>query len=605
MWADSDTKVDFLNYTEVAELAVDLIKDSRMLPVSIGIFGTWGTGKSSLLNLIEQGLDPIGDEESHETTKSNYLVVRFDAWLHQGYDDVRAALMEVIATSLLKTAEKNDATLVSKAKKFFQRINYFRATGLAVEVGALAMGVPTMGVVTKGAAALGDAVAGRASEEDVTAITAAGTDIRTRGGGLIEAERPRTPPQEIAAFRREFGELLEGLGRTLVVFVDNLDRCMPKQTIHTLEALRLFLFLPNTAFIVAADEEMVRHSVSEFFKDPSGRHVTDYLDKIIQVPMRVPRLGVQEVRAYMFLLFADASGVAPTKFTALRRGLERNLQQAWKDEPISKQAALQLLGPNPPDDVALAFEIADWMAPLLANSSLVQGNPRIVKRMLNVVRMRSRLAHRRGIPLDEALIAKLALFERCTDGASTAELYKSIQESPNGRPALLKTLEALGDDPKRFAEACPETWRQKHQAFIREWILLEPLLGDVDLRPAIYLSRETLPLRATRGGLSVAAADALRVLRKAANTSAPSAKAATTNLTPADHAMVMDALLADFKKHTDWRNPPPGFDGALILAEISPEAGEALGRYLRSVGGEKPAPWLRMRLKDETLFKGK
>src|SRR5271154_2947835 len=58
------------------------------------------------------------------------------------------------------------------------------------------------------------------------------------------------PPEEIAAFRRQFGEVLEGLNRTLVVFIDNLDRCLPENAIHTLEAVRLFLFMPNTAFVI-------------------------------------------------------------------------------------------------------------------------------------------------------------------------------------------------------------------------------------------------------------------------------------------------------------------------------------------------------------------
>ena len=53
MWADVDTDKDFLNYSEVAELTVDLIQDPGMRLLSVGVFGTWGTGKSTLLNLID------------------------------------------------------------------------------------------------------------------------------------------------------------------------------------------------------------------------------------------------------------------------------------------------------------------------------------------------------------------------------------------------------------------------------------------------------------------------------------------------------------------------------------------------------------------------
>jgi hypothetical protein len=120
--------------------------------------------------------------------------------------------------------------------------------------------------------------------------------------GLLNAVSEKGPPEEIAAFRRQFGEVLEGLQKTLVVFIDNLDRCLPENAIHTLEAVRLFLFMPNTAFVIGADEDMIRHAVAHHFKDPGAKQVTDYLDELIQIPVRVPRAGVEEVRAYLFLL---------------------------------------------------------------------------------------------------------------------------------------------------------------------------------------------------------------------------------------------------------------------------------------------------------------
>ncbi len=44
MWADADSKVDYLNFSEVAELVAEMIGTERMLPLSLGVFGTWGTG---------------------------------------------------------------------------------------------------------------------------------------------------------------------------------------------------------------------------------------------------------------------------------------------------------------------------------------------------------------------------------------------------------------------------------------------------------------------------------------------------------------------------------------------------------------------------------
>ncbi len=604
MWADIDTRQDFLNYSEVAELAMDLIKDKDMLPISIGIFGTWGTGKSTLLNLIEAGLAKNSEGDQ------GYIVVRFDAWLYQGFDDARAALMEEVASRLLKAAEaaeegKAYKQIVPKAKHFLGRINYFRLLGLAAEGAAIAFGFPTGGLLNKGAEAVEHIVAGDGTEEDVSAVREAAKEIKEQGNGLLKVKEQRTPPKEIAAFRTEFAELLAKLGQTLIVFVDNLDRCLPKQTIHTLEALRLFLFLPNTAFVVAADEEMVRHSVAQFFNQPSGQHVTDYLDKLIQVPIQVPKLGIQEVRAYLFLLFAKASGVDESRFEAFRQGLEHNLQQAWHKEPLTKAEALSLLGKKPTDEVAIGLEIADRIAPLLATSNRIRGNPRIVKRMLNVIRLRSRVAKRRGMPLDEAIIAKLALFERCVDGAATMELYRQINEAASGKPECFKKMEELVQNPDKFKEACPEVWKQKADTllFLTDWMALEPSLADVDLRPAVYLSRETLPLRVARGGLSSAAMEAVRVLLKAPNRSSPAAKTAIAATEPREHVAIMEALIGEYRKHTDWKAKPAGFDGALILADVAPTAGQVLARFIKALS--KLSPWLNSAVKDETWFSDK
>ena len=594
MWADIDTNKDFLNYSEVAELAIDVIRNPLMRPVSMGVFGTWGTGKSTLLNLIEDGLKQAAGEQ--------FVVIRFDAWLYQGFDDARAALMEVIATEL-ETASEGNETLFAKAKKLGKRVNGMRVVGLLAEGGALAMGVPTGGLLNKGINSLASMFAGASDAEDFENVKDAGEDIEKKSAGLLKPAEKKTPPEQIGLFRTEYSEVLTGLGKTLVIFIDNLDRCLPAQTIGTLEALRLFLFMKETAFVIAADEEMVRNSVAQFFKDLDARHVIDYLDKLIQVPVRLPRLGVQEVRAYLYLLFATmGEKIEADALEALRSGLEDSLRQAWKQEAISTEQALRLLGSDIPEEVVQGFRIADRIAPLLANSTLVQGNPRIVKRMLNVVRMRTRLAKIRKMPFDEALIAKLALFERCTDPASINYFYGAISEAAGGKPAVLGKLEDLREDPDKFRASCPEPWTAKID-FIREWIALEPLLGGTDLRPAVYLSRETVPVRAMRGGLSAAAAEALTVLLRATSVSSPSAKAAVTSIPSAEHAAVMGSLVAEFRKHADWNGRPDGFVGAQLLALASPEAGTLLAGLIRTVTGPKIPPWLNVIVKDAPWFK--
>ena len=130
MWADKESEIDYLNFSEISEQAIDVITSRKMLPISIGVFGNWGAGKSTILRLIEKDLKKI-NEASGE--KPKYILVDFDAWLYQGYDDARTALLEVISNELNKAA-KGNKSLLKKTKSLLDRINIFRLLGLGAEL---------------------------------------------------------------------------------------------------------------------------------------------------------------------------------------------------------------------------------------------------------------------------------------------------------------------------------------------------------------------------------------------------------------------------------------------------------------------------------------
>ncbi|MDP9154681.1 MAG: P-loop NTPase fold protein [Pseudomonadota bacterium] len=587
MWSDIETQSDYLNYLEVAEVVCEILLTPTMRPVSVGIFGTWGTGKSSLLNLIEADLKRRANDD--------VIVIRFDAWLYQGFDDARAALMDVIARELYREAKDNEG-LKGLASRLLARVNIVRSLGVAVEIGAAAFGVPMFGAASRAVGAVNHYFSGISEEADAKAIAEGGKAI----GGLIDPEKKPSPPEQIDAFRSEFGQLLTELGKTMVVFVDNLDRCLPTQTIHTLEALRLFLFMGSSAFVVAADEDMVRHSVSQHFRDADSRHVKDYLDKLIQVPVRVPRLGVAEIRAYLFMLFANASDVDAGDLEKLRARLETNLRLSWKESPLSIDDVLAVLGEKG-KSLRNSFDVADRMAALLANAPLVGGNPRIVKRMLNVVRLRSRIAERRGMPVDEQMVAKFALFERCVGAPAIAKMYALINEAPSGKPALIADLEKLRDDPAKFEAACPDEWKTDAPFHI-EWFGLNPSLGDIDLRPLVYLSRETTPVRTQSADLSQAAAQAAIRLRSIRTLASPAAKAAIMSIPAGENVGVMRELIAALRTHSDWKSKPEAFTGAQLLAETDAAAAAELVAFIQSLPIQGP-PWMHAAIGEKGWFK--
>lgn len=585
MWSDIESKEDYLNFGEVSQIVTEILETEAMLPVSIGVFGNWGAGKSSLLNLIEQ---QINSEE--------WIIIKFDAWLYQGFDDARAALLETIASHLIQAA-KDEETILQKSKNLFARINGLRLLGLMAEGAALAAGVPTFGIISKTFETAKESLDGVQNETESKQIVEVGKNLVDSGKNLIKPKEKQTPPQQIDEFRKEYGEILQDLGKKLVIVIDNLDRCLPANAIQTLEAIRLFLFLNRTAFIIAADEEMIRHSVAEHYKDLSYRHQIDYLDKLIQIPIRVPKAGVLEIRAYLYMLYAIHQKVPPEKLASLRQFLETHLQQSWQDQSLNPEQVAKTIEEQDNKALLSDFERANRIAPLLANSPNVYGNPRIVKRILNTIKMRTKIADKRQMPLDEAIITKLVIFERCVASDVVTKFYQLINEEED-KP-LLKELEHNNEQNlSKLSENKPI------QAFIKEWAKLEPKLSDVDLRAAIYLSRETIPLNTYTAQLSQKAQDALNILlTTTSRTGSQGTKDAIQQLTMDEQISVMDALVEQLRKVDNWAKSPNGFMGACLLAKFSEGGAKILNRFIIELKNKGfNYPWFNTRLKNETWY---
>lgn len=586
MWSDTESKEDYLNFGEVSQIVTEILETEAMLPVSIGIFGNWGAGKSSLLNLIEQQIKP--DE---------WIVIKFDAWLYQGFDDARTALLETIANHLIQAA-KNKETILQKSKNLLARIDGLRLAGWLAEGAALAAGFPTFGLVSKIFGTAQNALDGIQDATESKQVVETGKEIVDSGRKLIAPQKQQTPPQQIDEFRKEYGEILQDLGKKLVIVIDNLDRCLPANAIQTLEAIRLFLFLNRTAFIIAADEEMIRHSVAEHYKDLSYRHQIDYLDKLIQIPIRVPKAGVLEIRAYLYMLYAIHQKVPPEKLANLRQFLETHLQQSWQDQSLNPEQVAKTIEEQHNQALLSDFERANRIAPLLANSPNIHGNPRIVKRILNTIKMRAQIANKRQIPLEEAIITKLVIFERCVDSDVVTNFYQRINEE-EGKPELLKELENNNEQNlSKLSENKPI------QAFIKEWAKLEPKLSNVDLRAAIYLSRETIPLNTYTAQLSQKAQQALSILLKATSrTGSQNTQNAIQGLIVDEQISVMETLIEQLRKVDNWDKSPNGFVGACLLAENSEDGARILNRFIIELKQSVKKPWLNTALKNANWYK--
>lgn len=495
MWHDNETTIDYLNFGVVADACASLLKRSGGEPISIGVSGGWGAGKSSLVKMIAERLiepeskqSPNVDTNTDLINKNTYVIITFNPWLYQDFESARSAILQIIGDEVLRQAQKNP-TLVQKAKELWQRINLLRLAQLGGEAAiTITTGVPV--------GPLGQAISKavgwlESAEKNPDSNANHGSDNATlelKAGGLLKQKEPLSLPNEIHAFREALENILEDLGVTLVVFVDDLDRCLPKTAISTLESIRLLLFIKRTAFVIAADNEFIRGAVKAHFEGTgiTSDIATNYFDKLIQVPLHVPRLGVNETKAYLALLLLEretkAGIYSQVKFDDAKNKVSERLRKSWMGDTISSEFLSELAGGN--TELQALMDLAEGLAPLMFKSISISANPRLIKRFLNIVFLREALAKPQGITLDIPSLAKWHLLERCNE--DLANTVSSMVSSENdGEVASLLEAESNARNNSTLPEPFPD------DSFVKEWLQLLPALGARDLRPLLHLSRDT------------------------------------------------------------------------------------------------------------------
>lgn len=588
MWPDNETNRDFLNFSGVAETVAEIVVQAAGRPISIGVSGAWGVGKSSMIKLTQAALDARETKEGERP----FVFVEFNAWLYQGYDDARAALMDVIA-SKLEAEAKARKTGLDKVASLIRRVRWLRIAkltgGTALSVAA---GLPPIGLLGElwglGQRAVGSGLdtklIGEAQDKVGEAAKAA--------DGLLKPEEESSPPKEIQALRDDFEATLEALGITLVVLIDDLDRCLPETTISTLEAIRLFLFLKNTAFVIAADTDMIKHAVRRHFAGVEDDVlVTNYFDKLIQVPIRVPPLGTQEVRAYMMLLYVENSTLADGDKEKIRTGVCAQLRRTWEGKRVDR-ALLQTLGVSLPEDLVGRFDTAERLASLMTSASGIAGNPRLIKRFLNALAIRMAIAKAQGVGADEAVLAKLLLFERLGNPKAYAALMAAVSASATGRPEFLLEWEAQANAGGSLTLEPP--W---DEPFVLEWLTLPPRLAELDLRGALYVSREHAPLITAEDRLSSDAAELLAGLLQHPDM-AESFATQLAKLPRNETTVLMDRLLERARAEQEW-GVPPILQAVLALARADPVQGPRVAAFLRERPHAQIQPNVVPRIADE------
>lgn len=480
LWSDDPARIDLLSFDAVAQTVADALLDEALDPVALGLSGSWGSGKTSVLGLVGQEL------VRRATANDKVLVIQTDPWR---YDPTTGAKESLIAEVLAALAAEiaTSATKTDKAKgllkRLGKRIDWAKAIKLAA-TSSLTLQIPDF-------------------------------------DSLVELVKPKEGDEEsvrgLEAFRDEFAELIASDDlkhiRAVAVLVDDLDRCLPETVVESLEAMRLFLAVPKMSFVIAADEERVADAIRTRFKsagrpgesdDDQQDPATLYLHKIVQTTIPLPALSHFDTQAYLLLLQLQATA-EQEQLTALIDRCGQIRRAGGSVDDIGQIDGLSL-------EDALAF--ATRLTPLLYEK--LKGNPRYIKRFLNDLHVRQSVASRRGISLDAAVVAKLMTLEALMKPEfkllltwfAKGEMRDQLAslEDQAGRPAQVEPAAdenqeerdgaaqpEQGARPLRRSSTASQTPRtdpvtgQFSQAMVR-WAKLSPSLRSLDLSPYLTLA---------------------------------------------------------------------------------------------------------------------
>ncbi len=312
---DLPTDEDRLDFTPYVETLVDIIRSpGANTPLTIGVFGTWGAGKTSLMRMVQRRL----------LVKDGFRTAWFDAWKYDKETALWRALLLQVLEALRKAIPREEekalgelADLQTTLYRALDReetgslqIDWGR-TGSGLAQGALQIGLsflPILGPLTKLVEELQERGSTTAAEKLIAAVQRQRTQIHIEQVQFLEQ------------FHARFDDLINTHIRKnkhrLIVFIDDLDRCMPEKAIEALEAIKLFLDVEGCVFMLGLDQDVIARGIELKYRELSpredsageGRFLIEgahYLEKIIQLPFQIPPIEREDMIGFVQNLVSD------------------------------------------------------------------------------------------------------------------------------------------------------------------------------------------------------------------------------------------------------------------------------------------------------------
>jgi hypothetical protein len=302
----TNRKEDKFQYGQMADIIYELLEEGQ-LPLHIGLMGSWGTGKTSVLRLLETKVN------AERKRDRKYLLKFINVWKFA--DDApslhRKIVREVEAELKVKNRKSVDHTESSQESRkttgiwsIFQK-ELWKKHGFIMAIYVLTLIFIT--ILYEWLFNLQDAWAISFTSSTTLLIIMIATALFNKSGVELTYQ---TTKNELALqhgdqfehrFESAVSEYLEAnKGKKLILVFDDLDRLPPKQLVAALNTIKTFLRSNQCAFIVPCDEEVLLEGITSAFneKKMSNLSVSEFLNKTFDLQLHLPHVEKVNMRTY-------------------------------------------------------------------------------------------------------------------------------------------------------------------------------------------------------------------------------------------------------------------------------------------------------------------